>query len=178
MVVVVVVKISTTAANAKDLALKSGVLDPLLIYRFRLVVTATILDSTGQVRSEPAFALEPTFADISISAELPPRPGSCEVSPMHGFAFETPFTIICSDWDSNYAPLEYSFELVRESMAGQSVRITSPQQSSSASALLPAGDFTLVAFVSDIFGSVSQLNVSTLRVSFFILRLFILSLSF
>ena len=51
------------------------------------------------------------WAEYSVRTDMPPRGGSCVVSPSEGVVIETQFQISCADWTDEDSPLWYEFFL-------------------------------------------------------------------
>ena len=71
-------------------------------FRYRVSVTTTLASGEEQTLS--------ASASFSLSVNLPPSSGSCEVGPPEGFGLDTDFFISCHGWtdDSNSA-ISYAF---------------------------------------------------------------------
>jgi hypothetical protein len=110
-------------------------------------------------------------ARFSLSVNLPPSSGSCEVYPAEGFALETDFSISCNGWkDEANSAIRYEFiavtdagEIILQSTATNAYELPafsmpSPQEGESSYTA------TIIAVISDEAGAVVRLGESSITV--------------
>jgi hypothetical protein len=94
---------------------------------------------------------------VVVTTNGPPQYGNFSVTPSFGYALKTNFRLLASQWLSDELPLTYEFSYV--SVAGVSLVLQSPSESSYTVGTLPAGDpakrfrLTCVADVVDALGA-------------------------
>jgi hypothetical protein len=119
-------------ANSSILVVTANTLSGGQVYRFRLTATDKF-GATG-------------WGEAIVTVSSPPSGGSCVAE---ATTVESTYQLTCTGWTANNLPLTYAFQQMQNSLA---VSLSNSQPSPQAQVLLPSGNLTLQAIISDTLG--------------------------
>lgn len=94
---------------------------------------------------------------VTVSINLPPRMGTCTVSPTTGYPSTTMFTIQCADWVSD-SKLEYQFGYARKNAsAGDDTPLLTWTRSSKHMFMIGPGEFRIQSQIKDERGAIVEI---------------------
>lgn len=143
-----------SSPNTPNLVLPPSALTAGATYTFKLQITVnvSIPGFNGTTRSVQALG----FSQVAIHIVPPPNSGvstSFSVTPTQGYALTTPFLLQCFGWTTEAPPLSYEFRYVQKSSTQQQLLSGGSLAAASMSALLPAGNLTVIAYIFNINGA-------------------------
>eukprot|EP00928_Gymnodinium_smaydae_P031670 TRINITY_DN23173_c1_g2_i3.p1 TRINITY_DN23173_c1_g2~~TRINITY_DN23173_c1_g2_i3.p1 ORF type:complete len:2177 (+),score=473.46 TRINITY_DN23173_c1_g2_i3:147-6677(+) len=99
-----------TPGNRPYLVTTPNILNPNVLYKFRLTATDTVLQNRGYTDEADAYAEEIVFC-----RGLPPSGGKIISSALSGVAFDTIFELSMTGWGSEDLPITYKFGYKQDS---------------------------------------------------------------
>jgi len=104
-----------------------------------------------------SFFEGPVTKRVTVSINLPPRMGTCAVSPTTGQPSTTMFTVQCADWVSD-TELEYQFGYAKKnSPVGGDSPLLTWTRSSKHKFMIGPGEFTIISQIKDERGAVVEI---------------------